>query len=89
MANDRIHMNTQALNRLRQAIAVTGNSEIGSQPIQREPSVAAMGSISLVSSDKGVSVSSGDTHFVNGWKLVVICSNEAANEFRAGKMTET
>src|SRR5580704_6926250 len=49
MANERTHMNTQAGSRLRQATAVRGKTEIGSQPIQRDPSVTSMDSILLAS----------------------------------------
>src|SRR5271157_4126560 len=33
-------------------------------------------------------IPSGHAHFVDGWKLVAICSNEAAHQFSAGKMSE-
>jgi hypothetical protein len=35
------------------------------------------------------SVSSGYTYLVNRWKLLVICADEAANQFSARKVTET
>jgi hypothetical protein len=34
------------------------------------------------------SLSSGNAHFVDGWKLIAICADEAANQFGAGKMAE-
>ena len=34
------------------------------------------------------SLSSGNADFVDGWKLVAICPDEAANQFGAGKMPE-
>jgi hypothetical protein len=89
MANDRIHMNTQAGRRLRKATAVGGNAEIGSQPIHGEPRTSSADSISLVSLKVGRSLCSGDADFVDGWKLVVIRANEAANQFSARKVTET
>src|SRR6266852_6910622 len=49
MTNERIHMNTQAGRRLRQATAVKGKTEIGSQPIHGEPRTSSDDSISLVS----------------------------------------
>src|ERR1700693_2915448 len=49
MANERTHMNTQGGSRLRQATAVKGKTEIGSQPIHKEPRAISADSISFVS----------------------------------------
>src|ERR1700730_2800890 len=49
MANERTHMNTQGGSRLRQATAIKGKTEIGSQPIHEEPRATSVGSISFVS----------------------------------------
>src|ERR1700687_85652 len=49
MTNERIHMNTQAGSRLRQATAIKGKIGIGSQPIYEEPRATAAGSIPFVS----------------------------------------
>src|ERR1700675_797835 len=49
MTNERIHMNTQAGSRLRQATAIKGKIEIGSQPIHEEPRATSAGLIPFVS----------------------------------------
>src|SRR5580704_19482048 len=49
MANERIHMNTQGGTRLRQATAIKGTTEIGTQPIHEEPPATSADSISFVS----------------------------------------
>src|SRR6267154_3971556 len=49
MANERTHMNTQGGSRLRQATAIKGKTEIGSQPIHEEPRETSSDSISFVS----------------------------------------
>jgi|SRR5580658_4270935 hypothetical protein len=41
-----------------------------------------------VSLNNGSSLSSRHAHFVDGWKLVAICTDEAANQFSAGKVTQ-
>ena len=41
-----------------------------------------------VSLNKESSLSSRHAHFVDGWKLVAIHSNEATNQFSAGKVAE-
>ena len=89
MANDRIHMNAQAGSRLRQATAIRGNTEIGSQPIHEEPRTISVDSISLVSLKVGRLLSSGDADFVDCWKLVFIRANEAADQFSARKVSKT
>lgn len=51
MAEERIHMNTQAGRRLRQATTVRGNNVIGSQPMHEEPGTRSVDSIPLAFSD--------------------------------------
>jgi hypothetical protein len=54
MVNERIHMNTHGGSRLRQATAIKGKTEIGSQPFHEEPRAISADSISFVSlSGKG------------------------------------
>ena len=88
MANERTHMNSQAGSRWRQATAVRGKTEIGSQPIQREPSVTSMGPISLASLTGKEFTSSRHPNLVDSWKLIAIRPDKAANQFSAGKVTE-
>jgi hypothetical protein len=88
MVNESIHMNTQAGRRLRQATAVKGNTEIGSQPIHEEPRTSSADSIHLVSLKVERSLSSRNANLVDSWKLVAICPDEAANQLSAGKVTE-
>src|SRR6266545_6798599 len=49
MANERTHMNIQGGSRLRQATAIKGKTEIGSQPIHEQPRAISADSISFVS----------------------------------------
>src|SRR2546430_11010934 len=90
MASAKTHMNAHGGSTLRKATALKGSTGSGSQPIHDEPCTTSADSISLVSlSDKEVS-SSGHPYFVDRRKLVVIiCANEAANQFSAGKVAET
>jgi hypothetical protein len=83
MANDRFHRYIQAEKRLRQATAVKGNTEFGCQSIHGEPGTSSVESISLVLRKVGNSFSSRNANLVDGWKLIVIPSDEAANQFRA------
>jgi hypothetical protein len=46
IVKDRIHMNTQGGRRLRQAIAIRGKIEIGSQPIHEDSLASSADSIS-------------------------------------------
>src|ERR1700733_5971527 len=64
MANDRIHMNTQAGSRLRKATAIRGRTEIGSQPIDGLPSTTSADALSSISlSDKEVTLhQTGESH---------------------------
>ena len=90
MANAKTHMNAHGGSTLRKATALNGNTGSGSQPIHEELCTYSADSISLVSlSGKEVSLSSRHTHFVDGWKWVCAGANEAANQFSAGKVTET
>jgi hypothetical protein len=88
MVKESIHMNSQAGRRLRQAAAIRGNTEIGSQPIHEEPRKTVAGSLPLVSLKLERSLSSRNANLVDSGKLVAICPHEAANQFGAGKMTE-
>ena len=81
-------MNTQGGSRLRHATAIKGKSEIGSQAIHEEPRAISTDSISFASLAARRSLSSRETDFVDSGKVVAICPDEAANQFRAGKMTE-
>src|SRR3984885_15050537 len=57
MVNERTHMNTHGGNRLRQATAMTGKTEIGSQPFHEEPRAISADSTALVSlTGKGITL---------------------------------
>ena len=89
MASAKTHMKAHGGSTLRKATALKGSTGSGSQPIHDEPCTVSADSVSLVPLGDKESVSSGHPYLVDRWKLVVICANEAAHQFSAGKVTET